>query len=231
MRTIRSGILGRGIVGLAVRTGQNRWRTVPLGEDGAYILAQRGLFTARSIPPLRVTATLCGPNARHDLLGLYQAARRGCTVTYELPNGPRPARESPASRRARRAARLDVPVRVERDPRAAASVAYRIAFRIPITIATALEFYTWRITGPSAPACKRTRSAASTYQSYLWTAGRTVRLPLWPPNSRSDWCPGRYTVTVAFTQAYATRAHGRRKSVVRTRSKKIGTAHFTVPRH
>jgi hypothetical protein len=137
-------------------------------------------------------------------------------------------RESAASKRARRAGHLNIPVHVEKDSHESTIGRYWIAFRIPITIETALENYGWRLSGPAAPRCVHNNTSSATSQSYLWVAGRRLRLVLGPPSTRPAWCPGRYTVKVVFVEKYSVPPRRGHRPVLRTRTRTLGTTSFTV---
>lgn len=101
VRTVLTAVLGEGILSASLEAGG---RTTPLvvGPGGTVLAVLGGSFTDLTLPSLLIRATLCGPRERRDLSRTFGARRHGCTLTYRLPAGPRPAQESEASRVARR---------------------------------------------------------------------------------------------------------------------------------
>lgn len=221
-RTILSASLGRGILGAEARVDR-RWRPLPEHPEGLYLAVYRGIFNDATMPSLRIRATLCGPDARTDIRG-WGMERAGCRLTFELPNGPRPARESAASRRARRAAALDLPTRVLERRGVVSFRRFRARLRLPITVRTIFEGYAYRLLGPAGRGCRarrRSDTSADFISSYLMIAGRPYELPLLPLDlQRGVWCPGRYELEIVFA---------RRRSSGGPAAKVVATTAFTIP--
>jgi hypothetical protein len=86
-RTAFTISLGRGILSAAMQQhGQRRWQPLQDGGDGTFLAVLPGMFTDRTMPKLRVRATLCGPDARRDLFTEPGAHRSGrCEMATVLP--------------------------------------------------------------------------------------------------------------------------------------------------
>lgn len=217
-RTVFTASLGRGIV-RARTTVDGRQRQVSV-SDGLLIAVFDGSFTDATLPAIRITATICGPDARSDLVGARTV--RGCQAEFEIPDDPRPAQESAASRRARRAAVVRAPLSV-RETRGVASVQrFTARLIVPITTRSTAEGYTYRLRGPAGANCARARTwrAPTPYfTSYLQIAGRPYELPIMP--HRGAWCRGTFELTMSFVQR-----HGARGASFT--HKPIATTRFTV---
>jgi hypothetical protein len=223
-RTLIAASLGRGILSAAERVN-GRWKLLPRTDDGTLLVVRSGVFTDATIPSIQIRATVCGPNARTDLRG-WKIVKVGCTLTYEIPNGPRPAPESPASRRARHASRLDGRVRIIEKQGVAAVRRFVARFVVPITVHSLAEGYAPRLRGPGGPQCRTMREAdiGDAYlTSYLQVAGRTYNLPLAPIEyKRGVWCRGRYILDVLYVRREGS------ETKPRFRHKIVATTTFTV---
>lgn len=201
-RTIVVGGLGRGILGASLSPRQ-RGRSVATTPDGLFLAVMRGTFTEATEPILRVRATVCGPDARTDISGV-STRRKGCEVTFAIPD-TRPAVENRASRRNRRAAALDAPVRIV-ERRGTSSIGrFSARITLPITVRASTEGYAYRLTGPAGRGCKATRTADATrdpISSFLMVHGHAYDLPILPlDQTRGGWCRGTYRIAFYFTNA------------------------------
>ena len=226
MRTLMSASMGRGILSAEIKDhGSTRWRTLPVTSDGMLLAVRDGVFTDITLPAIRVRATVCGPDARTDIRG-WRMVRQGCAITFEIPNGPRPARETAASRRARRSDRLRVPIRVIERPGRSSLTRYSARLRLPITVRTFEEGYAAEVRGPSGRDCKSrgwTNTGNQYISSYLQVAGKPYDVPIVPIDYRRGvWCRGKYRLTVLFKRRHGA---GRRTRVTR---KVVGTAAFSI---
>lgn len=231
VRSVYVVALGDGILS-AVLEASGGDRPLSIGPGGTFMTVQRRLASDRTGPSIRVTATLCGPAARLDLKALYGARARGCTLTFRLPATPRPARESAASRRARRAKRLDVPVRVAEHSGTASRLRFVARFHVPITIRRQDEGYAYRLAGPGGPRCDELRGAStaqSAVSGYLHIEGRLLRLALLPLNGAfAGWCPGRYRLEIVFSRSHLERDPGDAAPHRVYDVKRVGVTHFHV---
>jgi hypothetical protein len=90
--TLDGGWFGAGVTSVTIQQG-GRWKPVPFTADGAFLVALPGGWAdgpnaagAPVLPLVRVTATLCGPHARRDLLHVGDTTRTGaCELTSYLP--------------------------------------------------------------------------------------------------------------------------------------------------
>lgn len=106
--TLDGGWYGRGMTSVAIRDG-GRWKPLPFTADGQFLVALPGGWAPEPnsmglpvLPPIRLTATLCGPHARRDLLDLAGTTRTGaCELTTYWPARPAP-RASTRRRRVRK---------------------------------------------------------------------------------------------------------------------------------
>jgi hypothetical protein len=105
--TLDGGWYGRGITSAAIQDG-GRWKPLPFTADGAFLVALPGAWAPEpddpmglpALPLVRLTATLCGPHARRDLLNVLGTTRTGaCELTTYWP-----ARRAPKARTQRRRA-------------------------------------------------------------------------------------------------------------------------------
>lgn len=102
--TLDGGWFGPGITSVSIQR-RGRWTPLPFTRDGAFLVALPGSWAPGPnpmgipvLPLVRVTATLCGPHARRDLLSLGDAVRTGaCEVASYWP-----ARTALTARSARR---------------------------------------------------------------------------------------------------------------------------------
>jgi len=102
--TLDGGWYGRGITSVAIRDG-SRWKPLPFSADGQFLVTLPGGWAPEPnsmglpvLPPVRLTATLCGPHARRDLLNVADSTRTGaCELTTYWPT--RPASRASAHRR------------------------------------------------------------------------------------------------------------------------------------
>jgi hypothetical protein len=90
--TNTSGWLGEGITSVSIQHG-NDWKPVDFSTDGAYMVVLPGDYTdspvagMKLMPLIRITATLCGPHARTDLLHQGGTAKTGkCEATMYTPH-------------------------------------------------------------------------------------------------------------------------------------------------
>jgi len=98
--TLDGGWFGPGITSVAIKD-HDRWKPLPFTADGQFLVAlpgdwapERNPFGIPMLPLIRVTASLCGPDARPDLLGLGDTVRTGaCSLASYWP-----ARYSPLAR-------------------------------------------------------------------------------------------------------------------------------------
>ncbi|HEV7772876.1 MAG TPA: hypothetical protein VGO48_06275 [Conexibacter sp.] len=106
--TLDGGWFGPGITSVAIRDG-GRWKPLPFTADGQFLVALPGGWAPEPndpmglpvLPTVRLTATLCGPHARRDLLNVGDTTRTGaCALASYLP-----ARHSPTARVQRQRAR------------------------------------------------------------------------------------------------------------------------------
>jgi hypothetical protein len=227
MRTLIAVSLGRGITSAEVLRG-GRAQGLKDGGEGTFLDVERGLFTDATMPTIRVHATICGPDARTDLAAKYSSHRIGrCSVAYDIPDGPRPASESVASKRARRAKRLDASVSVRKRAHSVAIDRFVARVIVPITVEDSTEGYAYRLKGPGGPNCRRTRVADASHDpisSYLMIAGKPYDLPILPLEPRNPrWCKGTYTLEILFAQ----RA---RSATPRWITKHVATTTFRVTR-
>jgi hypothetical protein len=203
LRTVFALSLGRGILGAWIqdRPG-DRWEALTDGGEGTFLAVRRGLFTDKTMPTIRIRATLCGPDARTDLARERGHRSANCVVEVHYPNDPRPTDENAASRRARRAADLDLPVRVAERTGTASTRRFTARLKTPITVQTNSEGYAYRLTGPAGRRCNTRRTADTSKHwltSYTMIAGKPLALPILPLNIRRGvWCRGTYTLTVLF---------------------------------
>lgn len=223
LRTIISTAFGPGIIDATLQTG-GRSRRLPLGPDGTTMVVLRGLFTDATVPSIIVRARGCGPNARPDLRPTGTVVT-GCVRSFAIPSGPRPAKETAASRRARRAKQLNAATRVIERRGSSAIRRFRARVLLPITVTAASEGYAYRLRGPGGARCTSTRLADTTRQalnSYEMIAGRRYDLPLLPLGGpRARWCPGNYRLQIAFV----------RRTGPRLTTKIVATTTFTAVRH
>ena len=99
-----SAWLGAGITSVSQQT-DNGWKPVSVSDDGVFLIELAGSYTdaasrdpdfpnVKVLPLVRVTATLCGSDARNDLVRYWGAQKTGaCEATMYIPNngGARPA--------------------------------------------------------------------------------------------------------------------------------------------
>ncbi|MDW5592979.1 hypothetical protein VSS74_01430 [Conexibacter stalactiti] len=225
-RTIIGISLGRGILNASISDPPDgRWKPLQQANDGVFLAVRPGLFTDATTPSIRVQATTCGPDARPDLSARGTPSGR-CATTIYIPGGPRPAAETRASRRARRARSLHAPIRIIQRPGTASNSRIAARVKLPITVTTATEGYAYRLHGPAGRDCASLRTedtSIDAISSYLMVAGTTYSLPILPLNlKRGVWCEGRYRLTVLFTQRFK----GRRLRIV---TKPVASATFTIP--
>lgn len=98
--TLDGGWFGPGITSVAIKD-HDRWKPLPFGDDGQFLVAlpgdwapERNALGIPMLPLVRVTASLCGPDARRDLLDLGDTVRTGaCSLASYWP-----ARYSPMAR-------------------------------------------------------------------------------------------------------------------------------------
>lgn len=201
-RTLFGISLGRGILSAETRDGDG-WRALPTSADGTYLVVYRGTFNDATLPSIRIRATLCGRDARTDIRG-WAMTREGCTLTFEIPNGPRPAAETRASRRARNATQLDRPVRIIERTGVASIRRFTARLKVPITIRDVNEGYATRIRGPAGRNCRSTRhvdTSGDFISSYLMIAGKPYDLPLLPLDlKRGTWCNGTYDLQLLYAR-------------------------------
>lgn len=234
IRTLFGGVLGAGVRSAELRRN-GRWERLEVSADGALLAVLRGAYSDATQPSVRIRATVCGSDARKELLGSWGARRTGCTVTVMLPAEPRPAIESKASRHARGTRRLHVPLTIRERRGVASRRRYTLAFRVPITVRSSSEGYSWRIVGPGGAKCRRQRAVSaerSMTSSYLAVEGRSFTLPLPPIDGMyAAWCPGRYRVEAVFSSFRLARARGRGGPLVKRYAVKvIGMTTFVVNR-
>lgn len=104
--TLDGGWFGPGVTSVAIK--DRGWKPLPFTADGQFLVALPGAWAPERnsmgipvLPLVRVTATLCGPDARRDLLTVGDSTRTGrCEVTSYWP-----ARHSPRARMQRQRAR------------------------------------------------------------------------------------------------------------------------------
>ncbi|MDO8209663.1 hypothetical protein [Conexibacter sp. CPCC 206217] len=226
LRTLFGISLGRGVESAAIQEHRHGpWTPLEDGGEGTFLAVRRGLFTDATTPTIRIRATTCGPDARLDLQAQGRKTGR-CTATVDLPSGVRPAPESAASRRARRAKRLNAPIRIVERHGTASIRRFTARVTLPITVEVSNEAYAYRLRGPSGPGCNRTRTddtSTDPLSSYLMIAGRPYDLPLLPLDLRRGvWCRGTYRLTVLFVRRVAT------SNRVRTIAKAIAATTFKV---
>jgi len=177
--------------------------------DGLLLAIMPGAFTEAAEPVLRIRATVCGPDKRPDLLRFHSSRRHGCQVSFSIRD-TRPAPESAASRRARRARSLHQPIRIIEHTGTASVRRFSARVTIPITVRSSAEGYGYRLMGPGGPACRREQTADTTgdkLSSFLMVQGKPYDLPILPFNTtRGGWCSGTYRIAVYFVD----RSHGRR---------------------
>lgn len=229
-RTLIALSLGRGILGASISDQPHGpWRPLKQADEGVFLAVRPGLFTDATVPSIRVTATTCGPDARSDLITSQAATPSGrCRATLYIPGGPRPARETNASRRARRAHGLNAPIRVVQRPGASSMNRVAARVRLPITVTRASEGYAYRLRGPAGRACTTPRTDDTTrdaISSYTMVAGTTYRLPILPLNrKRGVWCAGTYRLIVFFTQRFT---KNRSASIT---TQRVASTTFTIAR-
>ncbi len=95
--TNTGGWIGGGVTSVAIQHG-NGWKPLDFSADGAFMAVLPGLYrdadtpnsTLPVIPVVRITATLCGPHERHDLLHSGGTTKTGpCEATMYWPSsGP-----------------------------------------------------------------------------------------------------------------------------------------------
>jgi len=94
--TLDGGWFGPGITAVAIRD-DGRWKPLPFTADGAFLVALPGGWAPEAndpmglpmLPLVRVTASLCGPHARRDLLDVGDTTRTGaCTLVSYWPARP-----------------------------------------------------------------------------------------------------------------------------------------------
>lgn len=227
-RTIIGISLGRGILNASISDPPNgRWKPLQQAEEGVFLAVRPGLFTDATTPSIRVQATTCGPDARPDLFAQAGAQQGGrCRVTIYIPSGPRPAAETRASRRARRASSLDAPIRIVQRPGRSSNSRIAARVRLPITVTMPTEGYAYRLHGPAGRDCATPRTDDTTIDaisSYLMVAGTTYSLPILPLNrKRGVWCDGTYRLTILFTQRFKARR-------LRIVTKPVATTTFEIP--
>lgn len=220
-RTIVAAGLGRGILGASL-SPTAPGRSVATTADGLLLAIMPGAFTEAAEPVLRIRATLCGPSKRPDLLRFHSSRRSGCQVGFSIPD-TRPARESTASRRARRARSLHQPTRIIEHRGTASVRRFSARVTIPITVRSSAEGYAYRLTGPGGPTCQRKRTVDTTgdkLSSFLMIQGKSYDLPILPfDTTRGGWCKGTYRIAIYFVD----RSHGRQV-------KRIAATSFRVKR-
>jgi len=219
------GSFGKGILGAWMRDRGDADQLAVSSKAGTFLAVLPGRFDDATFPTVSVQATVCGPDARRDLLHTWRATRRGCLLTFDVPTGPRPQPESAASKRARRLPALDRPVRVIEDRRAAPHLRFSARAIVPITVRSSAEGYAYRLAGPTGARCERRRvvDTSRSYQSsYLIAEGKPLRLPIAAPRRDGRWCAGTYRVTLLHVHIRALK----RQLVFRARP--IGRASFTV---
>jgi hypothetical protein len=98
--TLDGGWFGPGVTSVSIKD-HDRWKPLPFTADGQFLVAlpgdwapERNALGIPMLPLVRVTATLCGPDARGDLLDLGDTTR---TSRCELASYW-PARYSPMAR-------------------------------------------------------------------------------------------------------------------------------------
>jgi hypothetical protein len=123
-------------------------------------------------------------------------------VAYDIPDWPRPASQSAESKKARKAKRLNAPVRVRQRGHSAAIDRFVARVVLPITVEDSTEGYAYRLRGPGGPSCRKARAADTSHDpisSYLMIAGKPYDLPILPLEPRHPrWCKGTYTLEVVF---------------------------------
>jgi len=90
-----SAYLGAGITSVSRQTGDG-WKPVSFSDDGVVLIELAGAYTdevnpdypnVKLLPLVRVTATLCGSDARNDLVRYSGARPTGsCEATMYIPN-------------------------------------------------------------------------------------------------------------------------------------------------
>lgn len=223
-RTVMVGAFGKGILGAWMRD-RDRADQLAFSKTGMFLAVFSGRFTEATFPTVSVQATVCGPDARRDLLQTWRATRRGCLLTFDVPTGPRPQRESAASKRARTLPALDRPVRVIEDRGAAPNLRFSARVIVPITVRSNAEGYAYRLAGPTGARCERrhvTDTSRSYQSSYLMAEGKPLRLHIAPPRRAGAWCRGTYRFTLLHVQVRA----AKRRLAFATRP--IGSASFRV---
>lgn len=223
-RTAMVGSFGDGILGAWMRD-RDEAAQLAVSKSGAFLAIFPGRFTDASFPTVSVQATVCGPDARRDLLQTWRATRNGCLLTFDVPTGPRPQSESAASKRARRLPALHRQVRIVENRRAAPRRRFSARATVPITVRSSAEGYAYRLTGPTGAGCKRSGvvdTSRSYTSNYLIVEGGPLRLRLTAPRRDGRWCRGTYRVTLLHVHISAQQ----RQLVFRTRP--IGRTNFTV---
>ncbi len=176
VRTVIQASLGNGILGAEIRDyGSRAWKNLSV-DNGQLFAVRAGYFTDRTHPEIRARATVLRPDARTDIHG-WRMVKRGCTITFPIPDGPRPAPETEASRRARVVKRLNLPLRVVKRPHRSSMNRYVARLRLPISVQAPYEGYAAEVRGPSGHGCKVTgwtNTRDEYLTSYLQVAGRDV---------------------------------------------------------
>jgi len=223
-RTAIVGSFGEGIRGAWTRDRTYADR-LAVSKSGTFLAVFAGRFTEAAMPTIVIHASVCGPEARTDLQAVWRGTRRGCLLTFDVPSEPRPGPESAASRRARKRAALDRPVRVLEDRRAAPSRRFRARITVPIIVRASAEGYAYRLTGPAGARCERraTIDSSRAYQtSPLMIEGKPLELPIAAPRRDRPWCRGTYRLTLLYVQVREVR----RRLVFVARA--VGNARVTV---
>jgi hypothetical protein len=93
--TLDGGWYGRGITSVAIQDG-GRWKPLPYTADGQFLVVLPGSWAPEPnsmgipmLPLVRLTASLCGPHARRDLLDVGDTTRTSaCELTSYWPARP-----------------------------------------------------------------------------------------------------------------------------------------------